>query len=86
MSGFHYREGTSEEVDAVPPFRRDLVVGASAGGRPARHGTPIEPGTVYVAPPDRHLRTGDGVLVLTQDPADAVLGTTGGFGAAVPPG
>ncbi len=38
--------------------------------RSARHGTPIEPGTVYVAPPDRHLLTGDGVLVLTQGPTE----------------
>lgn len=38
--------------------------------RPARHGAPIEPGTVYVAPPDRHLLTDDGVLVLTQGPTE----------------
>jgi two-component system chemotaxis response regulator CheB len=38
--------------------------------RSARHGTPIEPGTVYVAPPDRHLLTEDGVLVLTQGPTE----------------
>ncbi|MBE8525449.1 chemotaxis protein CheB [Amycolatopsis sp. H6(2020)] len=103
-------------MDAVPLFRRDLVVvGASAGGvevlrtvvsalppdfpaavlvtmhlsagtqsalarildragplpaRTARHGAPIEPGTVSVAPPDRHLLTEDGVVVLTQGPTE----------------
>ncbi|EOD58712.1 chemotaxis protein CheB [Amycolatopsis vancoresmycina] len=38
--------------------------------RPARHGTPIEPGTVYVALPDRHLLTEDGALVLTRGPTE----------------
>ncbi|MDS0134426.1 MULTISPECIES: chemotaxis protein CheB [unclassified Amycolatopsis] len=38
--------------------------------REARHGAPIEPGTVSVAPPDRHLLTGDGILVLTQGPTE----------------
>ncbi len=38
--------------------------------RSARHGAPIEPGTVYVAPPDRHLLTDDGVLVLSQGPTE----------------
>jgi two-component system chemotaxis response regulator CheB len=103
-------------VDAVPPFRRDLVVvGASAGGvealramvsglpadfpaavvitmhlgagthsalarildrvgplpaTTACHGAAIEPGTVQVAPPDRHLLTEDGTLVLTQGPTE----------------
>ena len=111
-----YREAVGEEVDIVPPFRRDLVVaGASAGGvealravvsalpagfpaalvvtmhlapgahsalagildragplpaRSARHGEVIEPGNVYVAPPDRHLLTDDGSLVLTRGPTE----------------
>ncbi len=43
----------------------------SLPARPARHGEPIEPGTVYVATPDRHLLTGDGVLVLTQGPTES---------------
>ncbi|NBH03104.1 chemotaxis protein CheB, partial [Amycolatopsis sp. SID8362] len=38
--------------------------------RPASHGAAIEPGTVYVAPPDRHLLTEDGSLVLTQGPTE----------------
>ncbi|HET6709146.1 chemotaxis protein CheB [Amycolatopsis sp.] len=100
----------------MPTFRRDLVVGASAGGRPARHGTPIENGhrpavnaTFHSARPAEltdgpkvggvvlsgvlddgaaGLRAiGDqGGLAVVLDPADAVLGTTGEFGAAVPPG
>ncbi|MEU4521946.1 chemotaxis protein CheB [Amycolatopsis sp. NPDC024027] len=36
----------------------------------ARHGAAIEPGTVQVAPPDRHLLTEDGTLVLTQGPTE----------------
>lgn len=36
----------------------------------ARHGAAIEPGTVHVAPPDRHLLTEDGVVVLTQGPTE----------------
>ncbi|MEV6877363.1 chemotaxis protein CheB [Amycolatopsis sp. NPDC051128] len=36
----------------------------------ARHGGALEPGTVHVAPPDRHLLTDDGVLVLTQGPTE----------------
>jgi two-component system chemotaxis response regulator CheB len=105
-----------EEVDAMPPFRRDLVVvGASAGGvealrsmvstlpadfpgtvvvtmhlgpgthsalarildragplpaMTAWHGAALEPGTVHVAPPDRHLLTDDGILLLTQGPTE----------------
>lgn len=38
--------------------------------RPARHGASLEPGTVYVARPDRHLLTEDGSLVLTQGPTE----------------
>ncbi len=38
--------------------------------RTARHGAPLEPGTVQVAPPDRHLLTEDGTLVLTQGPTE----------------
>ena len=38
--------------------------------QPARHGAPIRPGVVYVAPPDRHLLTEDGVVVLTQGPTE----------------
>lgn len=38
--------------------------------RTARHGAPIEPGTVYVAPPDRHLLIEDGVLILTMGPTE----------------
>lgn len=36
----------------------------------ARHGAALEPGTVQVAPPDRHLLTEDGTLVLTQGPTE----------------
>ncbi len=39
--------------------------------QPARHGAPLRPGIVYVAPPDRHLLTEDGVLVLTQGPTES---------------
>ncbi|WP_318531919.1 chemotaxis protein CheB [Amycolatopsis eburnea] len=45
----------------------------NAGRLPARsacHGEAIEPGTVYVAPPDRHLLTEDGCLVLSQGPTE----------------
>lgn len=44
-----------------------------AGPLPARtalHGVPIEPGTVHVAPPDRHLLTEDGFLVLSRGPTE----------------
>ncbi|MEV5712563.1 chemotaxis protein CheB [Amycolatopsis mediterranei] len=36
----------------------------------ACHGAPIEPGTVQVAPPDRHLLTEDGRLILTRGPTE----------------
>ncbi|MBE1494260.1 two-component system chemotaxis response regulator CheB [Amycolatopsis lexingtonensis] len=38
--------------------------------RPASHGAAIEPGTVYVAPPDRHLLTENGSLVLSPGPTE----------------
>ncbi|MEU0529492.1 chemotaxis protein CheB [Amycolatopsis tolypomycina] len=49
---------------------RILDRAGSLPARSARHGMPIEPGTVYVAPPDRHLLTGEEVLVLTQGPTE----------------
>ncbi len=36
----------------------------------AEHGTAIKPGTVHVAPPDRHLLIEDNVLVLTRGPTE----------------
>ncbi len=45
----------------------------NAGQLPARtasHGAVIEPGTVYVAPPDRHLLTESGCLVLSAGPTE----------------
>jgi len=50
VNGLHYREVQSEEVGAVPPFRRDhVVVGASAGGvevlRTVASALPVEEAT-----------------------------------------
>src|SRR6266853_3065833 len=44
-----------------------------AGPLPARHardGEPIEPGRVYVAPPDWHLHLNDGRIRLTRGPKE----------------
>lgn len=44
---------------------------ARAGPLPAAHardGEPIEPGRIYVAPPDRHLVTESGQIRLTRGP------------------
>lgn len=35
-----------------------------------RHGSPIRPGRVYVAPPDYHLMLGDGVVLLGHGPKE----------------
>ncbi|WP_372664628.1 chemotaxis protein CheB [Amycolatopsis kentuckyensis] len=37
---------------------------------PATHGAPLRPGVIYVAPPDRHLLTDDGSVILTQGPTE----------------
>src|SRR6266536_4654184 len=36
----------------------------------ARHGEPIEPGRIYVAPPDRHMLVHDGKVVLSHGPRE----------------
>ncbi|MYW94215.1 chemotaxis protein CheB [Amycolatopsis rubida] len=36
----------------------------------ATHGAPLRAGVVYVAPPDRHLLTDDGSVILTQGPTE----------------
>jgi two-component system chemotaxis response regulator CheB len=37
---------------------------------PATHGAPLRPGFIYVAPPDHHLLTADGSMVLTRGPTE----------------
>jgi two-component system chemotaxis response regulator CheB len=37
---------------------------------PATHGAPLRPGAIYVAPPDYHLLTADGSMVLTRGPTE----------------
>src|SRR5256714_8926179 len=44
-----------------------------AGSLPAVHppnGTPLEPGVIYVAPPDHHLLIEDGALAVTKGPKE----------------
>ncbi len=36
----------------------------------ATHGAPLRPGVIYVAPPDRHLLTDDGSVILTKGPTE----------------
>ncbi len=45
----------------------------NAGRLPAKHPIdrePIRPATIYIAPPDRHLLVGDGVLRVIQGPRE----------------
>ncbi|WP_410673988.1 chemotaxis protein CheB [Amycolatopsis sp. cmx-4-68] len=37
---------------------------------PATHGAPLRPGVIHVAPPDHHLLTDDGSMVLTGGPTE----------------
>jgi two-component system chemotaxis response regulator CheB len=37
---------------------------------PASHGAKLTPGTIHVAPPDQHLLTEDGALVLSRGPTE----------------
>ncbi|MET8999998.1 chemotaxis protein CheB [Amycolatopsis sp. NPDC004169] len=57
-------------ADTESALARILDRAGPLPARTARHGAPIEPGTVYVAPPDRHLLTEDGTLVLTMGPTE----------------
>jgi two-component system chemotaxis response regulator CheB len=72
--------GLPEELDAAVCIVLHLAPGAEsrlaeivarAGPLPAvqaRGGEPLEPGRIYVAPPDRHLTVRDGHAVVTRGP------------------
>lgn len=47
-----------------------LTAAGPLPARPARNGEAIEPGTIYVAPPDRHLLVHDGHLQLSHGPRE----------------
>lgn len=58
-----------------PAYATSVLPGilTRAGALPARHpndGDPIEPGTIYVAPPDRHLLLDDGKIRLSPGPRE----------------
>lgn len=47
-----------------------MAQGAAMPSTTARHGQPIEAGTIYVAPSDRHMLVVDGRIELTQGPKE----------------
>jgi two-component system chemotaxis response regulator CheB len=60
-----------QHIGAHPSILPELL--QRAGPLPAMHaseGDPIEPGRIYVAPPDRHLLVEDGALRLSHGPRE----------------
>lgn len=72
LAGF---PGTVLVVIHVPPSVKSLLPDllTRTGALPARHavdGEPLAPGTILIAPPDRHLVVEDGCVRLTRDPRE----------------
>lgn len=63
-------DGSAGSIEAVTGLPHILSRSVPLPARHATDGEPIEPGRIYVAPPDRHLHLNDGHCRLTRGPKE----------------